>query len=122
MNLKCFILLFSVLLISSVSALGITPAIKNINFEPLGEVNITFYVLDASEDQIYDVLIGGGELLNYSSVNTDSVKGNGAFMLTVRFPEKDWKFIQKLIKEGEFTSPSDAIRAAVRDFRKKHGD
>ena len=41
---------------------------------------------------------------------------------TVRFPEKDWKFIQKLIKEGEFTSPSDAIRAAVRDFRKKHGD
>ena len=110
MNLKCFILLFSVLLISSVSALGITPAIKNINFEPLGEVNITFYVLDASEDQIYDVLIGGGELLNYSSVNTDSVKGNGAFMLTVRFPEK-------LERPGEhFISVSVKERASETSF------
>ena len=41
---------------------------------------------------------------------------------TVRFSEKDWGFVQKLVKEGEFTSPSDVIRFAVREFRKKHGD
>lgn len=41
---------------------------------------------------------------------------------TVRFPKKDWDFIQKLLKEGEFKSTSDAIREAVREFRKKHGD
>ncbi|MBI5061822.1 MAG: ribbon-helix-helix protein, CopG family [Candidatus Aenigmarchaeota archaeon] len=41
---------------------------------------------------------------------------------TVRFPEKDWNYIQKLVKEGEFKSTSDVIRAAVREFRKKHGE
>ncbi|MFH1631063.1 MAG: ribbon-helix-helix domain-containing protein [Candidatus Aenigmatarchaeota archaeon] len=41
---------------------------------------------------------------------------------TVRFAEKDWDYMQKLIKEGEFSTPSDVIRAAVREFRKKHGE
>lgn len=41
---------------------------------------------------------------------------------TVRFPDKDWDFIQKLVKEGEFKSTSDAVRAAVREFRKKYGE
>ena len=88
MNLKFLVLFCFLFFVSSVSALGITPAIKNINFEPLGEVNITFYVLDASENEFYDVVIRGGDLTEYSSINTDTVRGNGAFVLTIRFPEK----------------------------------
>jgi putative addiction module CopG family antidote len=38
---------------------------------------------------------------------------------TVRFPPKDWEFIQKMIKKGEFSSESDVIRAAVKEFREK---
>lgn len=44
------------------------------------------------------------------------------YRTTVRFPEKDWNFLQKLVKEGEFSTPSDAIRFAVREFRKKYGE
>jgi Arc/MetJ-type ribon-helix-helix transcriptional regulator len=42
------------------------------------------------------------------------------FRTTVRFPEKDWKFLEELISKGEFCCESDAIRAAVREFREKH--
>ena len=77
------VLLFS---ISFVSSLGISPAIKNINFEPGKQVNITFYILDAVNGAIYDVALRGGELVNYSSLSTDQVEGGGAFILTINFP------------------------------------
>ncbi len=36
---------------------------------------------------------------------------------TVRFPDKDWKFIQKLVEGGEFCCETDVIRAAVKEYR-----
>ena len=44
------------------------------------------------------------------------------FSTTVRFPEKDWIFLEKLVKDGEFSTPSDVIRFAVREFRKKQSE
>ncbi|MEK6908801.1 MAG: hypothetical protein AABX23_01980 [Nanoarchaeota archaeon] len=83
---KSALVLLFIFSISYVSALGISPAIKNIDFVPGQEVNITFYVLDAVEYSTYDVGIRGGDLADYSSLNVDSVKGNGVFILTIKFP------------------------------------
>lgn len=84
---KGLIFILLVFLTFNVSALGISPAIKNIDFVPNGEVKINFYVLDAVDGSFYDVSIRGGSLAPYASISTDSVKGNGNFVLTIRFPE-----------------------------------
>lgn len=73
--------------ISPVLSIGISPAIKAVTFEPGKEVNITFYVLDATEGVIYDINMIGGTLIPYSSVNKASVQGNSDFILTIRFPQ-----------------------------------
>jgi hypothetical protein len=74
--------------ISYVSSLGISPAIKNLNFEPGKQTNITFYILDAVEGVEYDVNIRGGYLAQYSSVSRTSVIGAGSFVLSINFPKK----------------------------------
>ena len=89
MSIKGFVLvLVFVFCISYASSLGISPAIKNINFESGKQTNITFYVLDAVEGVEYDVNVRGGYLAQYSSVSTTSVTGSGSFILTINFPEK----------------------------------
>ncbi len=42
------------------------------------------------------------------------------FRTTVRFPEKDWMFLHKLVKIGEFNTEVDAIRAAVKLLRERY--
>ena len=42
------------------------------------------------------------------------VKNNLEFRTTVRFPQKDWEFIEKLVEDGEFCCVTDVIRAAVK--------
>lgn len=42
------------------------------------------------------------------------------FRTTVRFPEKDWLFLHKLVKAGEFNTEVDVIRAAVKLLREKY--
>lgn len=81
---------------STVSSLGISPAIKNIAFTPGEEVKITFFVLDTVQGGIYEVHLGGGALAPYSSISTDSVQGSGSFILTIKFPDK-------IEKPGEHT-------------------
>lgn len=89
MSIKRFVLvLVFVFCISSVSSLGISPAIKNINFESGKQTNITFYVLDAVEGVEYDVNIRGGYLAQYSTISTTVVKGSGSFILSITFPER----------------------------------
>jgi Arc/MetJ-type ribon-helix-helix transcriptional regulator len=44
----------------------------------------------------------------------------GKFRTTVRFPEKDWLFLHKLVKAGEFNTEVDAIRAAVKLLRERY--
>ncbi|MEK6915130.1 MAG: hypothetical protein AABW89_01150 [Nanoarchaeota archaeon] len=83
---KLFITIFSILLLYNVSALGISPAIKDISFIPGETVNITFNVLDASEDSTYDISIRGGSLTKYSVLSAQSIKGQGTFILTIKFP------------------------------------
>lgn len=84
---RFFMVLLLVFCLSFVSSLGISPAIKNINFEPGKEVNLTFYILDAVDDSVYDVFLRGGELLNYSFLSEDQVTGAGSFVLTINFPQ-----------------------------------
>ncbi|MEK6894134.1 MAG: hypothetical protein AABX10_01595 [Nanoarchaeota archaeon] len=89
MSIKGFVLVLAfVFCISYVSSLGISPAIKNINFESGKQTNITFYVLDAVEGVEYDVNVRGGYLAQYSSVSATTVTGAGSFVLTINFPEK----------------------------------
>ncbi len=73
--------------IALVSSLGISPALKDVSFEPGKEVNVTFFVLDASEDSFYDISIRGGDLEPYSTLSTTSVKGGSNFILTIHFPQ-----------------------------------
>jgi hypothetical protein len=87
MNKKVIIGLFILFFINHVSALGITPAVKNIDFVAGEEVNINFYVLDGQEGSTYDVALRGGSLAQYSSLSTDHVIGNSGFVLTIKFPE-----------------------------------
>ena len=87
MIFKWFILFYFILFsMCFATALGISPAIKDVDFLPGQEVNVSFFILDASSDLFYDVSFRGGDLVPYSSLSTDVVKGNGAFILTIRFP------------------------------------
>jgi len=82
--LMLFILINATALVSS---LGISPALKDISFEPGKDVNVTFFVLDASEDSFYDASIRGGDLARYSTLSATSIKGGSSFILTIHFPQ-----------------------------------
>jgi len=82
------LVLFLVFSAFSVSALGISPAIKNIDFVSNQEVEINFYVLDSVADQTYDISLSAGDFVNYSTLSSTSVKGNGNVILKIKFPEK----------------------------------
>jgi hypothetical protein len=53
----------------------------------------------------------------------DSTSDQGIeFRSTIRFPKKDYEFMQWLIKEGEYTNITDIVRDAVKRFRLDWGD
>lgn len=85
---RVFIGLFFILFIPSVFALGITPAIKTITFLPGGETSISFTVLDASSDKLYDVAFRGGDFVKYSNLSNLVVHGGESFLMTIRFPNE----------------------------------
>lgn len=39
------------------------------------------------------------------------------YRATIRFPRKDYEFMQKLIDEGEYTNVTEIVRDAVKRFR-----
>jgi len=39
------------------------------------------------------------------------------YRATIRFPRKDYEFMQKLIDEGEYTNITEIVRDAVKRFR-----
>jgi len=39
------------------------------------------------------------------------------YRATIRFPQKDYEFMQKLIEEGEYTNITEIVRDAVKRFR-----
>ena len=98
---------FFIVSFSSVYSLGISPAIKQIDFVPNQEVKINFFVLDAVESSDYDIVIGGGTLKDYSSIDKEVVRGNGMFVLTIKFPEKMDKPGQHTVSVSVKERPSE---------------
>ena len=45
------------------------------------------------------------------------VEGGIEYRATIRFPKKDYEFMQKLIEEGEYTNITEIVRDAVKRFR-----
>lgn len=86
---RLFLGLALVFFVSSVSALGITPAIRSLEYVQGQEVNITFQVLDAVQGVVYDVIVRSGDLFNGSYANVDSVTGPESFVVTVKIPYGD---------------------------------
>ena len=39
------------------------------------------------------------------------------YRATIRFPQKDYEFMQRLIKDGEYTNVTEIVREAVKRFR-----
>ncbi len=39
------------------------------------------------------------------------------YRATIRFPKKDYEFMQKLIDDGEYTNVTEIVRDAVKRFR-----
>lgn len=39
------------------------------------------------------------------------------YRATIRFPRKDYEFMQKLIEDGEYTNVTEIVRDAVKRFR-----
>lgn len=61
--------------------------------------------------------------------DTDTQKeGNGQdeagieYRATIRFPRKDYEFLQKLIDSGEYTNVTEIVRDAVKRFRLEWSD
>jgi Arc/MetJ-type ribon-helix-helix transcriptional regulator len=44
------------------------------------------------------------------------------YRATIRFPRKDYEFMQKLINEGEYTNITEIVRDAVKRFRLEWSD
>jgi Arc/MetJ-type ribon-helix-helix transcriptional regulator len=48
---------------------------------------------------------------------TASPVGGIEYRATIRFPRKDYEFMQRLIEEGEYTNITEIVRDAVKKFR-----
>ncbi len=108
MALRGLVLIFLFILsMSFVSSIGISPAIKNINFEPGKQVNITFYVLDAVEGSVYDISLRGGKLVNFSYLSVTQVVGAGSFTLTINFPYEFDDFGEQAVSVSVKERPSE---------------
>lgn len=44
------------------------------------------------------------------------------YRATIRFPQKDYEFMQKLIENGEYTNITEIVREAVKRFRLEWSD
>ena len=46
-----------------------------------------------------------------------SPEGGIEYRATIRFPQRDYEFMQKLIDDGEYTNITEIVREAVKRFR-----
>ena len=51
------------------------------------------------------------------SDKTPHSEGGIEYRATIRFPRKDYEFMQMLIEEGEYTNITEIVRDAVKRFR-----
>lgn len=82
------ILIFFVLIFSQNSlALGISPAIVEIDFAPNAEHEFNFYVGGDDPERIIDLDVGG-DFAEYTVLNTKEIKGSGTFSVKLKFPKE----------------------------------
>ena len=75
-----------VLLLNEVSALGISPAIVEIDFLPGGTREITYSVY--TEDPTAEIeVFAGGDLLEYVILSEKKLIGGGNFKFSIKFPD-----------------------------------
>src|SRR3989338_11623617 len=75
-----------VLLLNEVSALGISPAIGEIDFLPGGTREITYSVY--TEDPAAEIeVFAGGDLLEYVILSEKKLIGGGNFKFSIKFPD-----------------------------------
>ena len=88
MKKRLVLLLICIFYLSFASAsLGISPAIREINFEPGKEVIINYKVYsDNPEEELS--LRAEGDLQDYMTLSKKELRGSGSFTLTINFPEK----------------------------------
>lgn len=51
------------------------------------------------------------------SEKTSHSEGGIEYRATIRFPRKDYEFMQRLLEEGEYTNITEIVRDAVKRFR-----
>ena len=85
------ILLSIILFVSSVSlasaALGISPAIIEINFVPGAEHNIKFEVITDDSNRPIEVFLGG-DLSKYASLSKNELIGGGTVFVNIKLPNE----------------------------------
>ena len=80
-----FLILF-IFSFSFVSSLGITPALKTIDFFPGLNNNITFTAISENPEEVLDILIGG-DLAEYVTTSAQTVTGSSSFVVSLQFPD-----------------------------------
>jgi len=93
MNKKFLILLLGVFMISSVCALGVTPARTTVDFAPSLNTQVSFEVLNSEGKDMNLVLAVQGELAEYINLPTTSAfisanEGSKTFTYNVNLPER----------------------------------
>ncbi len=81
-----FLVLLLFFVLPFVDSLGITPAIKTIDFFPGTTVNLTFTAISEDPNGILDISIGG-DLAPYAISSTKTIIGSSSFIVTLQFSE-----------------------------------
>lgn len=75
-----------ILFLNNVSSLGVSPALKEYNFKPGLEAEITYRVFATSADMELELYVAG-ELAEYVNLDRESLVGGGSFTATLKLPE-----------------------------------
>ncbi|RMD67609.1 hypothetical protein D6817_01105 [Candidatus Pacearchaeota archaeon] len=105
------------------AALGISPALKEFNFEPGKTITLNYRVTSDKPDQEIELVVGG-DLADYVTLDKKKLVGGGDFSATIRLPEKidkpGWHAISigahELPSEQKFIGTSINIDAKVKIF------
>ncbi len=81
-----FLVFFFFFVLPFANSLGITPALKTIDFFPNTNVNLTFTAISEDPNGILDISIGG-DLAPYAVSSAKTVTGSSSFIISLQFPE-----------------------------------
>jgi hypothetical protein len=117
------ILFFLIIICSSFSSatLGISPAVKEIDFEPFGEHEFIFNIINDHPDQITELYIEG-YLAEYVKLSKKEAVGPDSFKVTIKFPEEIEKpgqheiavGVRETVKEDQFLGTTINIRGVIK--------